>query len=50
MEGIKIFGAENLNEVIGHVDEYKEKEIDSEVRKVVSKIIAQSKTEIKYER
>ncbi len=50
VEGIKIFGAENLNEVIGHVDEYKEKEIDSPVRKVVSKIIAQSKTEIKYER
>lgn len=48
--GIKIFGAENLNEIIAHINEYKEKEIDSPVRKVVSKIIAQPKTEINYEK
>lgn len=49
VEGIKVFGAKNLKEVIEHIDETNDKLIEK-VCKQKSKIPTQPKTEIKYEK
>ncbi|MES2416341.1 MAG: YifB family Mg chelatase-like AAA ATPase [Patescibacteria group bacterium] len=50
VEGIKIFGAENLKQVIDHIDESKIQleEGDDALRKQKKKIVEQSKTEILF--
>lgn len=49
VEGIKVFGAKNLKEVIEHIDETDDKLIEK-AGKQKNKITTQPKTEIKYEK
>ena len=55
VEGVKIFGAKSLKEVVGHLDEFNQKlqnsgENKNSEQRTVKKLNAQPKTEINYKR